>query len=228
MSFSILHLGPVFRPTFGPKFISIELGPSAAVSTRQTVDYLEMMLNGSKPSTLMLSPRGNHEELMAELSQRPLLFSEINLWIMSQEYEPNLPLRLDSKVLLYSGNEADGYSLYDSYAIGGRAPKTALVMRWHSGNGTVEHFGGDGIFSLESRSDLGGSVVRFSWFNYPPFVRLVGDGSGAVISAVGFYPDILNELQARLNFSPEYVAARPREKWGAKTANGTWNGMMGE
>ena len=46
-------------------------------------------------------------------------------------------------------------------------------------------------------------------------------------SAVGFYADILDELQARLNFSREYVAAGPREKWGAKMKNGSWNGMVG-
>ena len=31
----------------------------------------------------------------------------------------------------------------------------------------------------------------------------------------------------QLNFAPEYVPARPGEKWGGKTKNGTWNGMVG-
>ena len=32
---------------------------------------------------------------------------------------------------------------------------------------------------------------------------------------------------SQLNFVAEYVPARPGEKWGGKTKNGTWNGMVG-
>ena len=38
MSFSILHLGPVFGPTFGPIFISIELGPGALPTHKYKLD----------------------------------------------------------------------------------------------------------------------------------------------------------------------------------------------
>ena len=102
---------------------------------------------------------------------------------------------------------------------------TSLALRWHAGNETLDLVAHN-IFSLGERSDLGGSIVRFSWFHYPPFVSLAAGDSAA--AAVGFYADILEELQARLNFSREYVAAGPKEKWGAKTANGTWNGMIGK
>ena len=66
----------------------------------ETLDYLERMRGDGRQTTLMLS-HGNHEQLIEALMGHPLLFGENNIWIMSREFEHLLPLRLDSKVLLY-------------------------------------------------------------------------------------------------------------------------------
>ena len=66
----------------------------------EMLNYLERMLSEDRQTTLMLS-QGNHKKLIEALKQHPLLFGESNVWIMSREYEHVLPLRLDSKVLLY-------------------------------------------------------------------------------------------------------------------------------
>ena len=83
----------------------------------------------------------------------------------------------------------------------------------------------DGI--LDKRSNLNGVVVRYSWFHNPPFVRFARDGSGNVIGYSGFYVDLFMELQNKLQFTGKYVPPKPKEKWGAKTKNGSWNGMVG-
>ena len=49
-----------------------------------------------------------------------------------------------------------------------------------------------------------------------------------IANGYGFYVDILDELRKQLNFSLEYVpTSGPKEKWGSKMTNGSWNGMVG-
>ena len=49
-----------------------------------------------------------------------------------------------------------------------------------------------------------------------------------IANGEGFYVDILAEIQKQLNFTMEYVpTSGPKEKWGSKMKNGSWNGMVG-
>ena len=191
----------------------------------EVLDYLESQLSNSVPSSVLLS-QGDHRTLVTEWRESPHLFGQSNVWIIPLEYEHMLPLRLDSRVVLYNGSDTDGYSLHESYAVNGGAPITQKVSEWHPKKETNEE-----IKLLENvvdkRSNLNGVVIRYSWFHNPPFVRFVKDSSGVVVNYGGFYVDIFSELKSRLNFTAEYIPAKPGEKWGGKTRNGTWNGMVG-
>ena len=67
---------------------------------------------------------GNHQSLLSELQGDPLLFSGTRVWVLPREHESGLPLRLDSKVYLYEGNQSIGYTVHEGYAMEGRATIT--------------------------------------------------------------------------------------------------------
>ena len=115
---------------------------------------------------------------------------------MPLHYEGLVPLRLDSRVMLYNGTDTYGYSLYESYAIKGGPPITEKISEWHPKHGAP---GNVKLFAnvAERRSNLRGAVVRYSWFHNPPFVRFVKDRSGSVVDFVGFYVDLFEELKAQ-------------------------------
>ena len=118
-----------------------------------------------------------------------------DLWVIPLDHEWEIPLRLDSRVILYNGTDT-GYSLYESYAVKGGAPITQKITEWHPKKEIARN---EKLFEkiLERRSNLNGAVIRYSWFHNPPFVRFVKDGSGSVVNYVGFYVDIFEELKAQ-------------------------------
>ena len=64
-------------------------------------------------------------------------------------------------------------------------------------------------------------ILRYVKKGVPPRGQRIANGEG-------FYVDILAELMKQLNFTGEYVpTSGPKEKWGSKGKNGTWNGMVG-
>lgn len=191
----------------------------------ETLDHLESNQVEDLPTSILLS-QGSHKTWIEELSTYKHLFGETYTWVVPADYEVLLPLRLDSRVVLYNATGADGYNIYESYAVNGGDPITTKIMEWMPGvkkNEDVKVL--DNI--LEKRSNLNGVTIRYSWFHNPPFVRFNRDGSGKVVGYSGFYVDLFNELQHQLQFTAEYVPPKPKEKWGAKTKNGSWNGMVG-
>ena len=58
---------------------------------------------------------GNHEDLIKELSNHPLLFSGSRTWVMPLEYVRELPLRLDSNIFFYDETSSGGFVVYESY-----------------------------------------------------------------------------------------------------------------
>ena len=111
---------------------------------------------------------------------------------MPLHHEGLIPLRLDSRVILYNGSDTSGYSLHESYAVKGGPPVTEEISEWHPRYGAP---GNVKLFSnvAERRSNLRGAVVRYSWFHNPPFVRFVENKS----DFVGFYVDLFEELKAQ-------------------------------
>lgn len=199
---------------------------TCAVSDSNVVlEYMELMNAGNRETSVLFS-EGDHTTLIKELGRHKLFFTDNNIWVLPSKYESLLPLRLDSRVMLYQGNGPTGYSLYDSYAVKGGAPITTRLLDWEPGRDKAAEDSKLLLQVLGKRTNLNGAVIRFSWFKNPPFVWYVK--KGLIANGVGFYVDILAELQAKLNFTLEYVpTSGPKEKWGAKMKNGTWNGMVG-
>ena len=50
---------------------------------------------------------------------------------MPLHHEGLIPLRLDSRVILYKGSGTSRYSLYESYAVKGGPPITERISEWH-------------------------------------------------------------------------------------------------
>ena len=197
----------------------------AVGNIKEVLEYIELMEAGDRHISMLIS-EGDHTNLIKELGEREAFFTEENIWALPLKYETFVPLRLDSKVMLYRGNGSKGYSLYDSYAVKGGPPITTKLFDWEPGTDKSE---GDAqlLFNvLGKRKDFNGAVVRFSWFKNPPFVWM--SKKGKIADGDGFYVDILADLQAQLNFTLEYVkTSGPKEKWGSKMNNRSWNGMVG-
>ena len=199
---------------------------TCAVSDSNVVlEYMKLMDAVNRETSVLFS-EGDHTTLIKELGRHKAFYTENNIWALPFKYESLLPLRLDSRVMLYQGNGPTGYSLHDSYAVKGGVPITTRLLDWEPGRDKAAEDSKLLLQVLGKRTNLNGAVIRFSWFKNPPFVWYVK--KGLIANGVGFYVDILAELQAKLNFTLEYVpTSGPKEKWGAKMKNGTWNGMVG-
>ena len=77
----------------------------------------------------------------------------------------------------------------------------------------------------ERRGDLGGILLTSGVLEWPRYLVPVIGNDGAMRGATGFYPDILSELTARLNFTVAYVPSKDG-KWGTRNGNGSWNGLV--
>ena len=79
---------------------------------------------GSNLSRAQTPHEGDHSSLIKELVKHKAFFTENEFWALPYDHGSPLPLRMDSKVILYRGNGPVGYSLYDTYAVMGGAPIT--------------------------------------------------------------------------------------------------------
>ena len=206
-------------------------GISAPITcVRYELEDIPLILNyieSSRCSPIFMS-YGDHKKLIMEMgvSNNPNLFSKSTMWFMPLENESNIPLRLDSRVFLYGREHLQGSNLtiWNSYAIKGGPPITKPLFTW-----SPEQTMNINIFekkvTLRNRANLNGVVLKNSWFEQHPFVVYDRDDAGNVKSTAGFYSGILSELATTLNFTIKHIPAPPG--WGAKSKNGTWNGLMG-
>ena len=68
---------------------------------------------------------GDHSQLMKEVVKRKAFFTENEFWALPYDDDNwSLPLRMDSRVILYRENGAAGFTLYDTYAVMGGDPVT--------------------------------------------------------------------------------------------------------
>ena len=71
---------------------------------------------------------GDHSKLVKELVKHKAFFTENEFWALPYDDNWSLPLRMDSRVVLYreteGQEEAEGFSLFDTYAVMGGAPIT--------------------------------------------------------------------------------------------------------
>ena len=58
---------------------------------------------------------GDHDDLIKEMSNHPLLFSGSRTWVMPLVYATELPLRLDSNIFFYDETPSGGFVVYESY-----------------------------------------------------------------------------------------------------------------
>ena len=156
---------------------------------------------------------GDHEDLITKASSHPLLFTMAQVWVMPMRYASEVPLRLDNNILFYDGNSSAGYNVYESYAIKGQNPVTRMLFQWHQGDTSILLLPS----TMERRSNLNRAVLRDSWVTK---TRSQGGVQGDV------YEDVLSILQARMNFTYQYIPPKPG-KYGRKHKNGTWDGLVG-
>ena len=67
---------------------------------------------------------GDHSHLIMELVKHKMFFTENEFWAFPYDDNWSLPLRMDSRVVMYRVNGPTGFTLYDTYAVMGRAPIT--------------------------------------------------------------------------------------------------------
>ena len=148
------------------------------------------------------------------------------MWFIPLECLPLMRLRLDSRVYFYEATKSGTYKIYESYAIRGDNPVSKLLFEWSPGMTYYTN-----VFEkkmiMERRSDLDGIILRNAWtINQPPFIKHNRDSSGRIIQTVGYYADILSQLETRLNLSLKDSGSQ--DGWGSELENGTWNGLMGQ
>ena len=182
-------------------------------------------LQVSKNSPIFLS-QGDHRDLMVEFSSAPILFSRTSMWFMPIEYGSDIPLRLDSRVFLYDGAQSGNYTVYESYAVRGGPPVIRRLLEWSPEDATSDATVFEKRSILRGRANLNGIVMTNSWFEQYPFVVYNKDESGDIKDTAGYYTDLLSQLATNLNFTIKHIPAR--HGWGARTKNGTWNGLMGK
>ena len=171
-----------------------------------------------KNSPVLVSRR-DHQDLLAKLSEDKSFFDRTQMWIVPVELVNNMHLRVDSRVLFYNGTQSGGYEVFESYAIKGGRPISTFLFEWNSGLKLPV-----AIDFLANRSNLQAVKLINAWFTNPPFITHAKGKKGP--KAVGFYVDILNDLQSQLNFTFESVSPR-KGKWGNKQDNGSWSGVIG-
>ena len=76
------------------------------------------------PSRAQASFKGDHSKLVKELVKHKAFFTENEFWALPYDDNWSLPLRMDSRVVLYRENGQEDFSLFDTYAVMGGAPIT--------------------------------------------------------------------------------------------------------
>ena len=191
-------------------------------------DVLSHLLK-ARNSPIFMSD-GYHHDLIQDIAESPLLlFSRSTMWFMPIEYLANVGLRLDSRVYFYDATQSGTYKVYESYAIKGGRPIATMLFEWAPG--MIFYTSHTTLFekkmTLKRRSNLNGVVLRNSFtINQPPFIKHIKGSSGKIVETVGYYTDILSQLETRLNFTLKDTGSV--DGWGTKLKNGTWIGLVGQ
>ena len=167
---------------------------------------------------------GDHGGLLNSLSRSSEIFKGSSSIVMPGSYEDRVPHRLDSVIYFYNGTQSDGYSVWESYAVKLGVPSPRMILKWTPKGDQVQTLT-DEFEVWERRRDLGGIVLTSGVLEWPRYLVPVIADDGAMIDATGFYPDILSELMARLNFTIAYVPSKDGN-WGTRAENGSWNGLV--
>ena len=79
----------------------------------------------------------------------------------------------------------------------------------------------------QRRSNLHGSVIRFTSIHYPVLnTEFIYDENDNIIDAKGFLIDMLNMLKRSCNFTSTILYSTD-DKFGGENDDGSWNGMVG-
>ncbi|XP_031787913.1 glutamate receptor [Nasonia vitripennis] len=77
----------------------------------------------------------------------------------------------------------------------------------------------------QRRSDLRGQLIRVTTVEDPPISMIQRDESGLMTGIKGFFGTIVQILQENLNCTMVYSET---DSWGARLANGSWTGAVGQ
>ena len=153
------------------------------------------------------------------------LHSGQRLWLMPLDYEENIQLRLDNRVFFYKKELSDNYTVYEGYGIKGLKHISPLFEWFPSKADHLKVFEKESV--LKRRSDLKGvELVADYPAEVDPFAKYIRDSSGAIVQVVGYYTDILNDLEDYFKFTIKRLSSQ--SGWGNQLANGSFSGLMGQ
>ncbi len=142
----------------------------------------------------------------------------------------NLPLRLDSNVIVYNLNiQEDKGNLTEFYKV-----KKGRLLKTNIGAWSAK----DGFTSKPTdkwiRRNMHGVIVDnavimdSSGYGWPAMNQLTFDNQGKFMKVVGIFPDVLHNLEAALNFTAHTYILEGSDTYGGKGAGGNWTGIVGE
>ena len=197
--------------------------PLRCIDYKDGIDSTEIMTLSNGP---IFVNRHDHD-LSFQLNElNETLLAGKKLWLMPLDYNKNIHLRLDSRVFFYEKkNMSDNYTVYEGYAIEGVINISPLFEWFPSKTDHIKVFEKESV--LQRRSDLRG-VELIS--DYPaeldPFVKYIRGSSGDIVQVVGYYADILNDLEDHFKFTIKRIASQ--SGWGNQLDNGSFSGLMGQ
>ena len=193
-------------------------------AARDTEDVAKYLLERWLFHDLIFFSDGYHDGLLSSLSKNSEIFKGSSAFVMPGSCEAAVPHRLDSVIYFFNGTQVGGYSVWESYAVKLGTPNRRMILKWKPKLDELQLLTEE--FDVwERRGDLGGILLTSGVLEWPRYLVPVIGNDGAMRGATGFYPDILSELTARLNFTVAYVPSKDG-KWGTRNGNGSWNGLV--
>ena len=216
---------PRFCSGYSLAAVCLQYAPHEA---RKIANHLQESRNEERINPVFLS-NGDHLNLIQELKNiDSKIFSGSVGWILPGEFQPNVPLRLDTRILFYNKTSGGGYTLWESYRIKTGPAISEDLIEWSPQPGGEVRFLTEHLNPWERRGNLNGVVLTNGVLEWPRlFIANVddSDGGGAITGGTGYFPDVLSALKTRLNFSVR-VDSPVDGNWGTLSENGTWNGLV--
>lgn len=141
--------------------------------------------------------------------------------LLPNDYDIAFPLRLDSSVYKHktAGNTVEISEIY-AYLNGERIVRKVAIWSDEDGLRILQN---DSIW--RRRSDLLGLELKAGFVKTTARAWPTYDNRGEIIDINGRNVDIVKILAKRCNFTVSYHWSV--DKWGSRSDNGTWNGLIG-
>ena len=212
--------------TIPPDFCLGNVLPAVCIqyATRDIEDVARYLRERWLFHDLIFFSDGYHDGLLDSLSKNPEIFKGASAFVMPASYEATVPHRLDSVIYFFNHTHDGVYSVWENYGVKWESPKKRMILKWMPQHDEIELLT-DKFDVWVRRGDLGGILLTSGVLEWPRYLVPDIGNDGAMTGATGFYPDIMSELMARLNFTLMYVPSKDGN-WGTRTGNGSWNGLV--